>query len=359
MPVSSIDYFSLVIPGLAFLYLGISFLRKKNNSIVFNKIKITDYLKNKEKMGSTLFYTGFVFTVLSPFSPSLLGLVFYLGSRLIYIGIIYLMFSPKDSKKNVYYFLSAFITVAISLRAGMFGELVYWGGLIFVYYTSAKNWGILRKVSITISGILFIFVLQTFKNEYRKIQWGGNLSMTESFSVANNVAKESDLSFSLFDINSIAPQLTRFNQGYITALAMEYTPKFEPFAEGETIFTGFLASFVPRIFWPDKPTTGGAEAMERFVGWKYTSASYNIGQMGDAYVNFGITGGAFFMFFYGLVLGFTENRVYVLSKKRPDIILWLPLILLPAILVESDIAQVFNHIVKAAFFMWVFFKFFK
>ncbi len=359
MPVPSVDYFSLVVPGLLFLYLGIFILRKEKNTIRLNRIKISDFLKNKEKMGTALFIIGFAFTILGPFAPSFLNLVFYLGSRLIFIGIIYLMFSPKDPKKNLYYFLASLITIAISLKGGMFGELVYWAGFILVYYASTKNWGLIRKITLTLSGIFFIFILQTFKNEYRKIQWGGNLSLGESFSVANSVARQSDFNYSFSDIKSIEPQLRRFNQGYITSLVMEYTPLNEPFAQGETIFKAFAASFVPRFLWPNKPKTGGAESMERFVGWKYTSASYSIGQMGDAYVNFGILGGAIFMFFYGIVLGFTENRVYKLSIKRPDIILWLPFLLTPAILVESDVGQVLNHIVKAAFLMWVFFKFFK
>jgi hypothetical protein len=63
---------------------------------------------------------------------------------------------------------------------------------------------------------------------------------------------------------------------------MDYVPRKEPFANGETIITSLGAAVLPRFVWQDKPEIGGRDMICRFLGdchkLKY---AYDIGQLGE------------------------------------------------------------------------------
>ena len=147
----------------------------------------------------------------------------------------------------------------------------------------------------------------------------------------------------------------RFNQGWLISVAMDRVPKVVPYANGETIGISLLASLVPRVFWPDKPESGGKYNMERFLGWKNTGFSMNISPVGEAWVNFGAIGGIAFMFSYGLALRFFFYFLIKLTYLTPTLIFWFPLIFFYVIITESDVLTVFNHLIKTSFFVWLIF----
>ncbi len=78
---------------------------------------------------------------------------------------------------------------------------------------------------------------------------------------------------------------------------------------GETIIAGF-ASYVPRVFWPDKPSVGGSgNLVARFTGTKFAEGtSVGIGQVLEFYINFGVAGMAICFFILGAVLGWIDTR---------------------------------------------------
>ena len=89
----------------------------------------------------------------------------------------------------------------------------------------------------------------------------------------------------------------RLNQNVLVGASYEYiSAGYIPFAEGETIYDGFLA-LIPRIIWVDKPLAAGSGGLvARFTGMVFGDVtSVGIGNIMELYVNFNV---------YGVIIGF-------------------------------------------------------
>jgi hypothetical protein len=155
----------------------------------------------------------------------------------------------------------------------------------------------------------------------------------------------------------------RFNQGFLISLAMNYVPRVEPYADGETIWLSLAAVIVPRFLWPDKPEAGGHLNLSRFLGIKKKlSYSMNIGPYGEGYGNFGTVGGVIFIFIYAILIAFFLHKVLEKSMKYPSLIIWIPLLFYYVLTVETDILTTINSFVKTIIFIifiyWAAKKFF-
>jgi len=129
---------------------------------------------------------------------------------------------------------------------------------------------------------------------------------------------------------------------------MAYIPANEPFAHGATLLEDIRAALLPRLIAPDKQQAGGKDNIRRFSGITNQNWSSNIGQYGEAYVNFGISGAWLVMLFYGLMI---SGVLWVLQRyfSWP----WWPFILEPVLNVENDIGMSVNHLCKSMLFMTV------
>jgi hypothetical protein len=137
---------------------------------------------------------------------------------------------------------------------------------------------------------------------------------------------------------------------------MNYVPRVEPYANGQTILRSVGAILVPRFLWPDKPESGGHENLSRFLGIKKRlSYSMNIGPYGEAYGNFGPQYGIIFVFFYGLFLSFLFKVFLKNCMKRPTLVLWAPLLFYYTLTVETDILSTLNSFVKGSIFVMILF----
>lgn len=144
---------------------------------------------------------------------------------------------------------------------------------------------------------------------------------------------------------------TRMNQGFLIARTMDYVPRQEPFANGETILTAFAAAIAPRFLWPDKPEAGGRDMVCRFLGDCHTlKYSYNLGQLGEGYANFGVIGGCIFMFFYGWMIRVFYTLIANMCVKRHTLVLWIPLIFFASLSLETDFMSFLNSFTKAFIF---------
>jgi len=143
--------------------------------------------------------------------------------------------------------------------------------------------------------------------------------------------------------------VTRINQGWIIARIMSWTPRYEPFANGETIIEALQASFMPRFLFPDKVKAGGRTYFTRFTGKDISdNTSMGLSLLGESYANFGITGGAFFMFVIGFFYNYVIKFIYTIARKRPTMIFFLPLIFLQVVKAETDFSVIINHLFKAS-----------
>jgi hypothetical protein len=141
---------------------------------------------------------------------------------------------------------------------------------------------------------------------------------------------------------------------------MQYVPKKEPFANGETILLAIEASIVPRFLWKNKPELGGVENTCRFLGdCSKRDYSYNIGQVGEAYANFGPRYGVVFLFFYGLFINWSLNIARRIALKRPTVVLWIPLLFYSAFSLETDVLTFLNTLVKGVVFCYFIYAIFR
>jgi hypothetical protein len=245
-----------------------------------------------------------------------------------------------------------------SMVTGMFGEMLFLLILSAILVLLGSEIKFHTKLLFTVIGILFILLIQSVKADYRAYSWVKGGGADPAYFTELVVDRITDPGKSI-DENKLFTTAVRMNQGWLVATTMYKVPYKHPFANGETIWQSVLASFVPRFMWPDKPESGGKANLWRFWGVKLEGYSTNIGPVGEAYGNFGLWGGAIYMFFYGLFFNFILSRILKISETRPTLILWLPYLFLYTVNVETDLVTTMNSLTKGIFFVWVAYKCFK
>jgi len=347
-------YFEVALPGTIALIGGLNFPFKA--TMVDHKARIAEieeHLAKHVDVGIKLFWAGCVCTVLSPFMPSGVAHFVVIGSHLIYIGGLYIWFSGY--KGRLPYFITMFLLPLIkSIKYSMFGEMIFWYIFLIMILLVKYPIKFYVKISIVLVGMFLILFIQSIKYEYRLNTWqstdvGFEQRMEIFEQLSSDRVKNPELLYGQAILSGI---LDRSNQGSLTSMAIRYTPEYEPFAKGETIFLATAASFIPRFLWPDKPTVDGHENMRRFTGFQpFESTAMDIGQLGDAYVNFDIWGGAVFLLFYGMFYGFVNAKLFEMSASfSPAALLWIPLFFAGCIQVESSVLSTVNHLIKVTMF---------
>lgn len=366
MTVSADVYYGYMLPAIIAMTVGMKLppifmpsFEQRFQRAVFN---VRAYLKGRGNLGVLLMLIGFVPNIFRDFVTGQIQYIVYLLSLLLYIGVLYTYFS--DHKQRKWFLIGGLVVISVqAIAKGMFGELVYVMLLavqLTLLGTKIKN---SLKFSLAIVGIFAVILLQSIKAEFRDITWrgigAGNESKTEVFfNLVTGRLTELD---QFADIKAMFPTINRFNQGMIVGKVLDHVPKNAPYAEGETIFVSLAATFVPRLLWPDKPIAGGQFNMERFAGFRIEGVSMNISPMGEAYGNYGVQGGIFFMFLYGLFFSLLIVILMNNVKNRPTLILWFPVLFLNSIQIETDVLMCLNSFIKngifVAFCYWAFYRF--
>jgi hypothetical protein len=228
-------------------------------------------------------------------------------------------------------------------------------GILFI----GKNISMLTKLTGFVTMAILTISLQFVKSNYRMlIRKGVQKEMNVGTFIrlysqtVSNVAQVTSL-------GNIYPLYLRFNNGYNLALVMNRFPSKQYFDGGSTLGRSILASFVPRLFWPGKPEAGGIFNMKYYAGLKIDTYSTNVGPIGEAYGGFGKTGGAVFMFFFGLVLSLAHRLFIRLSIGRPLLLIFMPMLFYEIIFcMENDTMQAMNSLIKTSFLLFFCFKLF-
>ncbi len=358
------QYLSVAIPGTLMLLIGLNFPFKEIKAGHHDYYdEIQEYLQDKTDAGFKLFWIGVGANFLTPFVPGGLGFFMELTSQLIYIGGLYLWFSPMDFNKKLPYLIAMMLLPMVrTIKGGMFGELVFWTVFMAMIMLLKYRVAFWKKLLMAVSGLVFMLFIQSIKYEYRTLTWYTDEAGTETLSYKLSIFQDlwqdrldnPDMLYGPFVLSNA---LDRTNQGGLTAMAIRYVPDYEPYAKGETIFLATAASFIPRFLWPDKPTVGGREKMIRFTGFDNGEiTSMDIGQLGDAYVNFGTFGGAVFMFVYGLIFAFFFAKIFEIGRANMlSITLWIPLFYVGVVTMDGSVLASFNHLIKSGMFAYIFF----
>lgn len=348
-------YLSFVIPGFFLLWLGVNWFNGRwagSEKALIEKAR--KQLASTPQLGVYLFVIGFLGGLAKAVAPIQLAFFLYLLNHLMFVGAIYMIFSPSKNKVVVVP-LVLFLTLSEVAATGMFGEFVYWTGLMFVVLAVNIRISLFTKVLVFLLGALMIFVIQAVKWDFRAQTWEQEVDNSGQVLFDTFIQRISDPQ-SLLSADAMYGLLERGNMGFHIGMTLNHVPKKEPFAGGETIFAATVGSFIPRIVWPDKPIAGGKEKMRRFAGYKVRgTTSMNIGPLAEGYANFGRVGGWVYIFLYGLFFAWLFMKILQLAQTHPTLIFWLPFIFLQVVKVETDLTTVLNHALKASFFTWLVF----
>ncbi|HZV69766.1 MAG TPA: hypothetical protein VFG10_09485 [Saprospiraceae bacterium] len=362
MVIDKADYFSFALPGTILLILGLGFPfgKYKKISDVYLLRRVRLYLHNKSFIGFLFIFIGLICSVIVPFLGESIKAIVYFFSQLTFVGAIYLLHSDIKSKKLILLVILSLLVVQVVLT-GMYGELIFWGllGTMILLVGNTKV-SLFKRIALMMIGMFLILLIQSVKHEYRDKVWKGAERGNDPGFLFQLVRDRILDPSSIVSTERLYNLTVRGNQGFLVARAMDYVPRHEPFAAGETILNSIISSVVPRLFWRDKPRVGGHENICRFLGdcGKY-NYSYNIGQLGEAYVNFGKTGGAIFMFFYGLFINWCFYTIKGMSLRHPTLILWIPLLFYAVLSLETDVLTFLNSFIKGCIFCWICFMVFR
>ena len=367
-------YINFVIVFVAAFIFGLFFkLPQKNNKTIKEIVnEINECKIENSKIGLALTVIGFLALFLTKYVPPSLSFLLYLLGHLRFIGVFYLLFS-NNSFKLGWLLLVFGIFAYETVGSGIFINLFTWTLLLFLILGFRYHFSLITKTGIFVLGVFLAFFIQSFKTEYREIIWSDPNPIYEQkykskqdafVGKATEKVQESD---ELYEYSNLNRFISRLNQGMILTKVLNHVPLREPFANGETIKSDLYASIVPRFLDPSKTIAGGkagAEKFTRFTGKQLVRGTrMTIGVVGDAYVNFGIVGGALFMLCFGLLLNFGINIMIRFTGSYPSLLLWIPFVFALSMRAGNEFVAILNYITKSAFLVflvfWFFNKYFK
>jgi hypothetical protein len=357
MSVNETEYMNYVIPGITLFIAGLYFPFYYSTKI--DKQHLRDSIKKMlymyPNLDIVLVTIGLTASFLSGLLPYSLRFLVFLLDQIEFIGLFFILLSKRRYKWI--YILVIFGSMFVSsVTAGMFHNFILWVlfAMLFVSVIMGFNY---RKNLICLMLLLFsVFSIMIVKQELRKFIWNKRNIENPTLLFGNLIIDKYTGDDELIDEDSKDMLITRLNQGWIIAAVMNYVPKNEPFANGETVYRSIKDSLVPRFLNPNKLKVGGDEYFARFTGRHLNSGtSMDLSAIGEFYANYGKSG-IYYMFLYGLFYNFILLIVFRVAKKNIAIILWLPLLFFYSVKAETGLYMPLNHVVKTSifiiFFIW-------
>ncbi len=189
--------------------------------------------------------------------------------------------------------------------------------LIFVKRISFKNAAILF---LSFFLILSMSVIWTYsKGEYRRYLTGGSRSQ---FVVQNdqfkNISKFFEIVNKDFTSTNFIDNYTiglenlvhRISSIEFLGMTMQNVPTFIPHENGNLLFNSLEHIIKPRILFPDKKPIYDSELTSKYTGRKFSGyeegASFSLGTVAEAYIDFG----KYYMFFPILIFGLWIGWMY-------------------------------------------------
>jgi hypothetical protein len=360
MPVSDELYFSFAVPGVIAYVLFLCFPlnnakyndRGENLTALINKAK--KQLEGNKRYGIYLMVAGILVTTVVSLLPVSLQFFFNLVYFASYAGLLYVFFSKQFPFRNMLMIGFGTFILLMALRQGMFTIVVYMGMTLFPFFFIGKKASLLKKLTLFVTGVFLIALIQSVKPAYRLALWKNKYQGNQAELFYNLMAEKLQDPKSMFNPDEFFFIYYRTNQGYNQALVMKFMPSKKPFDNGENLFISIASSFVPRFIWPDKPEAGGKANMKYYTGYTIKGWATNVGPLGEAYGSFGMYGGIVYMMVLGFVIRFFFARILILAKKFPLIIFWFPVLFYQVTYAaENDTLQILNSLIKTSLFMYI------
>ena len=278
---------------------------------------------------------GLFFNIISIFLPLSLRFVVKILTYLIYVGLLGLLIKEKKTKKDLLWICGVSMFAVISaLKSAMFGELVFLILLFVLTLFYVNKTSTRRKLILGVSVILLGTSIQLVKMPLRQLNRKGSTSTIQNLTTlynSNLLTKEN-----LFSESFRAYTIARFNNGAVVSYVINRVPNIIPYAHGNTISSAIIGSFIPRLIWPSKETSGSAMYL-KYTGLRSEGASYGISQLGEGYANFGKRGGILYMFLLGLTMSFLLRKIIKYINRNPNYFYFFPIIFLHGVKVETEL----------------------
>ncbi len=357
MMVTESDYFNYAIPAVMSFIAGLHLFAGKLNGEIIDEKQVELFVLRYPLLAYWFIGIGFVSSIVAGFFGAELAFVFYLLGGFKFIGLFLLIIGSKELKILPLVLVISSI-VASSLGDGMFHDLLTWIIFIGAVFAIRYKFGFNIKLIGSAAFVIFAITLQLLKSAYREATDSGREETgVETFS---KLYAEENKDKSMFSFERLAPATVRINQGFIITNVMKNVPAMVPFSNGEEMYQVFEAGILPRILAPNKLNAG-----DRFIFMKYSGlriregTSMALGSLGDAYLNFGITGGCIFLFLLGLLYSSILNVFYKQGKKYPVLILFTALVFYYPIRPDCELQTILGHLFKSCFLLYVMILLFK
>jgi len=357
MQIPEAEYFSYALPAIICFITGLH-IGSQLKGETLNVDAITSFIEKRPKLPVTMIAIGFFSSFLAQFISSEIGFVFYLLAGFKFIGVFMIICS--NSKMKLAPMIIVYVSIiSSSLGEGMFHDLIMWILFLGLFYAIRYKPSTIFKLIFTIVFLIVITLIQVLKADYRSSIRSGDEAGLETLNKAYE-EKESEQSGGIFSLESLGPAVTRINQGFIITNIMKTVPTKTPFEDGSEMGKILEAAILPRILAPDKLRAGDREIFMKYSGLRLREGtSMGLSSLGDAYINFGITGGCICMLMLGLLYNFTLMQFHKSSKYYPLLLLFVPLVFYYPIRPDCELQTILGHFIKSIFLIFLVMKFWK
>jgi len=349
MQVPEAQYFAYALPAISSFLLGLHISAGNYKGEVIDQEGVVRFVKRNPIIPYIFIAVGFVASIVSGFFASEVAFVFYVLGSFKFIGLFMLVFAEKKLKTGPLILVIGSI-VASSLGDGMFHDLLTWILFVGSVYAVKYKFGNNLKIISCVGFVLLAVTIQQLKSGYREARTDGQDIGQGLETLADTYDAQTQDGHSIYSFASLAPGLVRINQGFIITNIMRTVPDKVPYSNGEEMGQILEAAILPRIIDPNKLQAGDRGVFEKYSGMHLRiGTSMGLSSPGDAYVNFGASGGCVFMFFLGLCYSLVLNHFNKRSITQPVLILFLPIIFYYPIRPDCELQTILGHLVKSTF----------
>ncbi|MEA2443118.1 MAG: hypothetical protein QOJ12_410 [Thermoleophilales bacterium] len=241
--------------------------------------------------------------------------------------------------------------IAIAFAVGAKQEVVFTILPLLVAHNYLS--GRIRARSLLATGLIFVFVVTPVIQASRV--GPGNVSNNQFATGLGGIA---DTLTSVPKQLSVLTRPVDLLDGYnviqrrtngleSVALALRYTPNPNPYQHGRALAAVPL-SLIPRFVWPNKPLYSPGKDFSVSYGGESEGRGYGLTiaptYPGDLYINFGLVGVIVGSLLFGLGLRATANLLGTRRRGRSLPLVVYLIVIVPAMLVEQDIAAGINAV---------------
>lgn len=236
-----------------------------------------------------------------------------------WVFVYVLAYSVLEQRRG---FLLLTALVVLEVGVGLLGYFAGFKSVFFIVAVAALASPLAlggRRLAILLATIVCLFSFGVFwtaiKGEYREYLNQGTGQQTVVVPIEDRAIKLGEMvdRFTWNDFEyGIEGMVLRVSYVYYFALAMINVPDSIPYENGALWWGTLKHTFMPRIFFPNKPTLDDSERTVLYTGLMVSGAeqgtSIGIGYVGESYIDFGPVGmfGPIFLLgcFYGAIYRF-------------------------------------------------------